>query len=353
MALLRPTRRELIGGIPLVLGAAAFGARAAGADPARPAVEFLVVGDWGRNGHDFQRHVARQMARSATARGSRFVVSTGDNFYELGVHSKTDRKWATSFTDIYRPDSLPQPWYPVLGNHDYGGNVHAQTSPNPIDSRWQMQDRWYRLAGTDIGLGRPDVNLLFLDTVAWLGKEELPFSLFGTGIGKAEQAAQRAWLIGELDRIGPGSTTIAFGHHPIYSVGPHGGAKGLGDLDDILNHYGVAAYVCGHDHCLYHIQKERMHYICSGAGSQVLTRYKGGLDPGCVLASDCPAGPDDLSRPYWHAFLSIAGFAAFRITDAVEFQFVDMGGNVRHSCRLPDCAAGRSASRLARSRTWA
>src|SRR5690606_4499303 len=90
------------------------------------AFNFLVVGDWGRNGFFNQSEVAQAMGRTGEAIGSRFVISTGDNFYTSGVTSVTDPKWARSFEEIYTAPNLQRPWYAVLGNHDWQGDVQAQ-----------------------------------------------------------------------------------------------------------------------------------------------------------------------------------------------------------------------------------
>lgn len=332
MALLRPTRRELIAAAPLLLGAAVLPAPARGA--AEPgSLNFLVVGDWGRDGKDFQRHVALQMGLTARDMGSAFTVSTGDNFYLKGVSSKTDRQWRTSFEEIYTAESLQGPWYPVLGNHDYGGDVGAQIRRSDIDRRWRMKDVWYEeiVPAAD---GHPEVQLLFINTIVWIGKEAFPFKWLGSDIHPGQRMRQKEWLVERLARQGP-RVKLVFGHHPIYSVGPHGGKPKLQDLDSILRAYGVDAYVCGHDHCLYHISRDGMDYICSGAGSQVLTGYTGGVEPGCVLKSACGPGPADATPPVWQAYLSMAGFAAFQVRrDRVDFQFIDMAGHVRHSATL-------------------
>ena len=54
-------------------------------------LNFLVFGDWGRNGETDQLEVAAQMAQAATDIGAQFVISVGDNFYENGVLSRTTR----------------------------------------------------------------------------------------------------------------------------------------------------------------------------------------------------------------------------------------------------------------------
>jgi tartrate-resistant acid phosphatase type 5 len=67
-----------------------------------------------------------------------FVISTGDNFYENGLTGTDDEAFEQSFTDIYTAKSLQKPWYLVLGNHDYRGDVLAQLSPvlQKIDNRF-------------------------------------------------------------------------------------------------------------------------------------------------------------------------------------------------------------------------
>lgn len=298
-------------------------------------LNFLVVGDWGRNGADYQRHVAAQMGRLGASIGSRFTISTGDNFYKLGVTSPTARQWDTSFEEIYTAPSLQSAWYPVLGNHDYGGDVAAQIQRTKLSSRWQMRDRWFSVGPSE--LGRHDVELFFIDTIAWRGSESLPFSVLGSSLSKADGAAQRVWLKAAL-KNSHAAHKVVFGHYPIYSVGPHGGHgpdRGMLELDDMLREAGVTAYVCGHDHCLYYIERSGMHYVCSGGGSQELHQYRG--DPkvsGCVLPGTCtppPPWPD----PIWYDYIDKAGFAAFSISDAgVDFSFVDRDGLTTPYLRL-------------------
>src|SRR5665213_1938086 len=60
------------------------------ADAPRGGLNFLIVGDWGRNGEPDQMAVATQMGIAAQAAGAKFVIAVGDNFYEDGVSSVTD-----------------------------------------------------------------------------------------------------------------------------------------------------------------------------------------------------------------------------------------------------------------------
>lgn len=281
---------------------------------------FLVVGDWGRNGKAWQRQVAEQMGRVGNLIDSRLTVSTGDNFYNLGVMSPLGAQWHTSFERIYTDPVLHRPWYAVLGNHDYGGDVTAQIQRSNYSARWRMPARWYCVKGAEFG--EPSVDMFFIDTVVWRGREDFPYRWLGSSLHPADREVQRQWLADALCRSSA-PVRLVFGHHPIYSVGKHGGAYRMGDLDDIIRAGGVTAYVCGHDHCLYHIEHAGMDYICSGGGSEELPHFTG--DPrtwGCVLPGDCGG-----NRPVWRSWFPRAGFAAFIAGEhGVDFTFVDRTG---------------------------
>jgi acid phosphatase len=126
----QPTRREFLayGSAAAASGTAGTAAVAAGGTP----LQFMVIGDWGRDGAFHQRQVAAAMGQFPD---SQFVVTTGDNFYQHGVASVRDPKWDTSFNRIYT--NVPQRWYAVLGNHDYGGSVEAQIERSFHDPRWR------------------------------------------------------------------------------------------------------------------------------------------------------------------------------------------------------------------------
>lgn len=288
-------------------------------------LNFLVVGDWGRNGKEYQIHVAAQMAHEARRTDARFIVTTGDNFYNLGVSSVTDSQWTTSFDNIYKNHWLQRTWYPVLGNHDYGGNVYAQIDRTERCTRWCMPRRWHKVSGSLHGWS--DIDLFFIDTVVWRGRESFPYNLLGSAIKREDQIAQKEWLTEQL--LGSEARLkLVFGHHPIHSVGKHGGKMEMDDLDRLLRRAGVTAYVNGHDHCLYHIQSTKMDYICSGGGSQELKAFKGDKKTfGCVLPSDCPDGTLAAGQPQWQSFVDRAGFASFSVSDrGITFKLIDRSG---------------------------
>ena len=310
------SRRHVLAGAPALL----LGLSGLRAQTPAPPLNFLVVGDWGRDGKHYQFHVARQMALEAKRLDGRFIVSTGDNFYNLGVSGDEDKQWETSFENIYVEPELQIPWYVTLGNHDYGGDVGAQVRRTGRRERWRLPMLWHEAR---YSVGPTEVQLLFLDTVSFIGKESFPYGWLGSPIASGVDVRQRDWLIQKLAEPGP-DVRLVFGHHPIYSVGPHGGQFKLAKLDEILRAGGATAYICGHDHCLYHIEHAGMHYICSGGGSKEMSDFRG--DPAtwaCVLPGDCGD-----NRPIWRDYVGRAGFAAFSVgADAsLRFRFIDRDG---------------------------
>ncbi len=332
MSLWLPSRREFIKCAPAA-AATALLPRPASATVFRP-LKFIVIGDWGRRGNDDQRCTA-VLANNLASQGNDFTVTTGDNFYRSGVSSTTSSHWQQSYEAVYS-SALKRNWLSSLGNHDYSGDVEAQIhyrSPDWHGDRassapwgWRMDGRWWDLRLT--AFDRPDVHLFFVDTVTWRGKEKFPHNLRGDKIRLGDRAAQRAWLASAM-RNSPAKIKLVIGHHGIYSVGKHGGQMEMKELDDVIRAGGASAYINGHDHCLYHIQKGGLDYVCSGAGSEVLRRYSGGRSiPGCVIADFCadPRAPEPY-LPIWRSYVEQGGVAQFVVGHAnIEFQFLTVNG---------------------------
>jgi tartrate-resistant acid phosphatase type 5 len=282
----------------------------AGSAPAG-SFDFLVIGDWGRGGSRIQRQVAEAMAAWSAVRPARFVISVGDNFYGYGVSSVTDPKWKAAFEDVYVAKALQVPWYVALGNHDYRGNVEAQIEYSRWSTRWRMPARHYTF--TEPAGGGVRVQFFVLDTSPFLGAYRSFFSF--TKVAGQDAGAQRAWLEKEL-AASTAEWKIVVGHHPICSSGPHGDAKELvRDIRPLLERYGVAAYLNGHEHVLEHLRSGPVEYFTSGGGSEV-TRVS--PDPRVVWAE------------------AVAGFMAFTVApDALRVSVVDAAGSVRHTAAIP------------------
>jgi len=235
-----------------------------------PALGFVLVGDWGRNGADEQTQVAAQMGRTAAAMGSRFTVSVGDNFYENGVTSVEDPQWESSFEQVYTAPALQTPWKVVLGNHDYRGNVQAQIDYSAHSARWQMPARYFNEVTALPGGGT--MEIFYLDTSPFIRK----YLGSSVKIEGQDTQAQLDWLD---KRLGESTAEwkIVIGHHPVYSsVDPADGADHdqpdlIARLNPLLMKHEVPIYICGHDHCLQALQVDGVTHVVTGAGSQTYT----------------------------------------------------------------------------------
>ena len=231
------------------------------------ALPFILVGDWGRGGHDEQRAVALQMGKTASAMNSRFTVSVGDNFYENGVTGLDDPQWESSFEQIYTAPSLQSPWKVILGNHDYRGNVQAQLDYSAKSKRWQLPARYYTASENLPDGGTAD--FFYVDTSPFIKK----YVGTKTDISGQDTDAQLAWL----DKALGGSTAtwkIVIGHHPVYTAlddsdgEDHDQPDLIARLNPVLLKHGVRIYICGHDHCLQSVKMAGVTYVVTGAGSQ-------------------------------------------------------------------------------------
>lgn len=292
-----------------IIGTGAALARPAYAD--EEALNFVLIGDWGRHGHHHQRRVAEQMGRTAAMFDSRFTVSVGDNFYENGVDSVTDTQWLSSFEDVYTASSLQTPWKVILGNHDYRGNVQAQLDYTKHSSRWQMPARYYMET-----LKLPEgatAAFYYLDTSPLIKK------YYGSKVQVDGQDAQAQldWLDAKL-AANTADWNIVIGHHPIYTA--HEKEDGyeppdqldlIARLNPILEKHNVPIYICGHDHLLQAVKMGNISYICTGAGSET-------YQPGPAIRGGFVSGA--------HGFM-VARLSAKRFA----YSFVDEQGNALYS----------------------
>ncbi|CAA6659372.1 unnamed protein product [Spirodela intermedia] len=223
-------------------------------------LSLLVVGDWGRRGLYNQSNVA--MGKAGERLGIDFVVSTGDNFYEDGLTGVDDPAFMESFTYLYTAAASRSP---VLGNHDYRGDVMAQldSALRIIDTRWQC------------------MRSFILDTVLLRGHD--PFVVHYWENPEDHQydwrevAPREAYvgnLLKELDMALAASAArwkLVVGHHTIRSVSDHGDTEELVELLlPILQRRNVDLYINGHDHCLEHIgsRHSQLQFLTSGGGSK-------------------------------------------------------------------------------------
>ena len=237
------------------------------------ALNFIAMGDWGRNGADHQKQVAKQMGLTAAEVKAQFIISTGDNFYPSGVISPQDPSFKYSFEDIYTDFSLQWDWYVVLGNHDYKSNPDAQVAYSKISRRWKMPARYFTKKFPINGDLKNQVLIAFIDTNPLI-PEFYKNAEYGPNVKGQDTTAQKRWLVKTLDDKDPSvKWKIVVGHHPMYT----GGSRTDGydtkairnSLKPILDRYGVDVYLTGHEHSMQYLKPEgKTHHFISGAASE-------------------------------------------------------------------------------------
>jgi tartrate-resistant acid phosphatase type 5 len=229
-------------------------------------LNFIVFGDWGRHGESDQCEVAAQMALAAKATNARFVISTGDNFYNDGVASANDPQWQTSFENVYRDPALQIPWHVILGNHDYHGNPDAQLEYARAHPRWNLPARYFpQTHHVDL---TTTADFFYLDTTPMIRSYRI-LGKIAANVATQNVKKQIAWFKDAL-AASQARWKIAIGHHPIYSGGEHGDTPELIErILPLLHKYKVQAWFNGHDHDLQHLAAGDLNMFCSGAGSQI------------------------------------------------------------------------------------
>jgi len=238
----------------------------------KKAINFIAMGDFGRNGEVSQKEVAAQMGKTAKAFGAQFFVITGDNFYPSGVASTQDYSWIASFEQIYTAHSLQRDWFVVLGNHDYGGNVQAEIDYSKISRRWHMPARYYSKKISIDGDTSRQALFVFIDSSPFITQY---YANSDHNVNGQDTAAQKLWIEEILSDPSPNiKWKIVVGHHPLYTGGNRITSKDTRDMNssfkNIFEKYNVDAYICGHEHNLQYIQPAgKTHYFITGSGSEI------------------------------------------------------------------------------------
>ncbi|MBF0455743.1 MAG: metallophosphoesterase [Magnetococcales bacterium] len=220
---------------------------------------FYALGDQG-SGSTAQRQVAATMEEEAQRAGDLdFILLLGDNFYPNGVLSIDDPQWKSKFETIYTGPTLSTlPFIAVLGNHDHRGNQDAQVlySQRALGSkRWKMFDRVFAVNLGQVD-GKPLVRLVGLDTT-----DKKSFNRQGQFLRTVFSNNQKnpVWR-------------IAAGHHPLYSIGPHGPTLAMHQqLLPAMVETKIDLYLAGHDHNLQLISHPNAPLqVVSGGGGKSL-----------------------------------------------------------------------------------
>lgn len=244
-------------------------------------LRFAAIGDWGRHGGEGQDYTAQTMGRLLGEVNGAFVVSVGDNHYDNGIDTDVnDPSFRSSWTNVYTHEALKDKhWYAIAGNHDYRGNLTAQSAYAAKDPRWHFGLNYtmqWRLPGAAASDATACVRAVMFDTTPMLsyyrtGKEDT--HQMASNIARAATPDESfAWIEAQLAAAeGACRAVITVGHHPVFTAGAHGNTPELvARLLPLLTRYNVDAYLCGHDHLLNHlVGPNGTDFVLTGAGSRV------------------------------------------------------------------------------------
>ena len=275
-------------------------------------LNLLVLGDWGFKGLLHQRPVADQMDLFAGALRPKFVISTGDNFYQTGVSSVQDSQWKQSFELVYTGSHLQIPFKVVLGNHDYeqAASAQAEIDYTRQSNRWQMPARYFT-ESVPID-AKTSLRIVYIDTNPFVTEYRQNSAAY-SDLPQQDTKRQLVWIDSVLAHA-PETWKIVVGHHPIRSVGTdHGDQPELvSQLQPLLTKYDVQAYLCGHSHTLQHLTSGPTDYIVSGGGGAPL----GGVAPG----------------PPARFAVAEGGFAVLSVnSDSLRVSFINAAGDKRYT----------------------
>jgi len=246
-------------------------------------LNFFVVGDWGGNNSypyttSIETQVASSMGIMAKSLDVQLVVGVGDNFYDCGVTDVMDPRFKSTFEDVFTASSLQVRWYQTLGNHDHLGNISAQIAYTNFSDRWYMPNQWYSHTFNIPNSPGVTAQFLIIDTIAltgtWDDDAESPRGI-NTIEEKLLQQSQQDWIESEL-KSSNATWIFVFGHYPVYSIGHDGPTPYLVSyLLPLLEKYGVAAYISGHEHDLQYLNDgSTVNYYVSGTGHKIDTSQK-------------------------------------------------------------------------------
>lgn len=284
-------------------------------------VDTLAIGDFGTQNWA-QQQVANGLAQVAGRLNPDSILGLGDSVYEDG-HVNGIEPTMRIYTEH---QALQKPWHMITGNHDWYNDATHQKDYTR-NSFWKMPHFFYK---TRHQAGDVTVDMFHIDTEIWTC-----FADIGAGGGGTRRSfhnyncetyreAQVDWLRAELFGSSA-SYKVVLGHHPMYSIGVHGGESNVYSdlrvkLADIMKEGGANIYMSGHDHSIQYNYANGVHQIISGGGAK---NCRGGAKWGNV-----PNG----ANKFFHCNMGFVG-VRFCKHDAVLTAY-DSGGNAMKDFRL-------------------
>lgn len=180
--------------------------------------------------------VHKKIIKSFLQKKPTIVFNTGD----LVQDGNTTELWHIFF-NIIKPILKTAKYYPVLGNHERESINYFKLFKLPNN------EKWYKINFKNISFFVLDSN------------SDLEIN-----------SKQYLWLKNEL-KINKSDFKVLIFHHPILSVGRHGGSSSLeSSLTPLIKKYSIQLVFNGHDHAYQRFLKDGVNYIVTGGGGAPL-----------------------------------------------------------------------------------
>ncbi|HEY1015484.1 MAG TPA: metallophosphoesterase, partial [Herpetosiphonaceae bacterium] len=224
--------------------------------PPAAAARFGVIGDFGNNSS-----AERDVAQRVRSWNPDFVVTVGDNNYDVGAASTIDANIGQYYQEFIFPyagrfgsgsPTGANRFFPALGNHDWeSASDRDGTGPQPALPHPHLD--YFQLPGNEryYDVVRGPVHLFVLDS-----DPREPD-------GSSATSAQAQWLRQRLAASTAPWKVVALHHAPFSSSTAHGSTA---RLQWPFQEWGAHAVLAGHDHAYERIMKNGMPYFVNGIG---------------------------------------------------------------------------------------
>lgn len=242
---------------------------------------FITFGDFGTGSKLQVENAATINKHCETADACSMVLMLGDEFYN-GPDTVRDKRWETELKAMY---TMGSPFYAMMGNHDYAGNVNAYLNYKN-DSRWHFPATNYTVV-----VPEADLTIVVVDSPrACPSYMSAPYGdcteqcmLQLAAVGCTNKTDVKCWtdhVRWVNETLAAANTTWKFvaGHHPIDE-------ENMPILAPALEAHKVQAYFSGHVHNMQHsVSTTGVNHFISGAGAFTAP----------AAAAEAAAGPSNL-----------------------------------------------------------
>ena len=213
-------------------------------------VKFAAIGDYGLAGPN-----ELAVANLVKSWNPDFIITLGDNNYELGADSTIDANIGQYFYEYIYPykgsygsGSTVNRFFPSLGNHDLytdHGSSYFEYFELPGNERYY-----------DYIHG--NVHFFVLNTE--------PTEIDGVD----ENSIQANWLKSAMQYSSPQMWKVVYFHHPPYSSGPHGSSS---YMRWPFNEWGAHIVLSGHEHNYERLYADSVTYFINGLGGKSIYTF--------------------------------------------------------------------------------